>query len=157
MVGGDAVAGLVSEPDESAVRHTQGVDILFRREDLERATEALAASGFIRKTGDGVTMFMDGPDAKARDAVHVVFANEKVRPNYEFSAPDVDGRSLKAGYFRVVPLKDLVQMKLNSNRGKDRTHIRDLIFVCLVNSLWPNILHATPADRLRRILENQDG
>jgi hypothetical protein len=34
-------------------------------------------------------MFLDGPDAKARDAVHLVFACERVRPEYVLPAPDV--------------------------------------------------------------------
>jgi hypothetical protein len=157
VVGGNAVAAWVSEVDESAARNTQDVDILLRREDLERATEALSAAGFIRKIGAGITMFLDGPDAKARDAVHVVFANEKVRPDYEFPAPDVEGAVLKAGRFRVVPLQDLVRMKLTSNRDKDRTHIRDFIFVGLVDAQWPDSMPAGLADRLRRILDNPEG
>jgi hypothetical protein len=28
----------------------------------------------------GIDMFLDGPDAKARDAVHVIFSGQKVRP-----------------------------------------------------------------------------
>jgi len=157
VVGGNAVAAWVSEVDESAVRNTQDVDILLRREDLEKASEALAAVGFIRKVGAGITMFLDGPDAKARDAVHIIFANEKVRPDYELPAPDVEGAVVKSGRFRVLPLQDLVRMKMTSNRLKDRVHIQDLIFVGQVNFKWPGIMSGGLADRLRQILENPDG
>ena len=157
VVGGNAVAAWVSEVDESAVRNTQDVDILLRREDLEKASEALAAVGFIRKVGAGITMFLDGPDAKARDVVRIIFASEKVRPDYEFPAPDVEGAVVKSGRFRVLPLQDLVRMKLTSNRLKDRVHIQDLIFVGLVNFKWPGIMSGGLADRLRQILENPDG
>src|SRR2546421_12814358 len=78
VVGGNAVAAWVSEVDEAAVRNTQDVDVLLRRADLERAKEALAAAGFIYRHAASIDMFLDGPGAKARDAVHIVFAGEKV-------------------------------------------------------------------------------
>ena len=42
---------------------------------LHRSASILGGKGHIE-------MFLDGPGAKARDAVHVVFAGEKVRPEY---------------------------------------------------------------------------
>ena len=50
VVGGNAVAAWVSRVDESAVRNTQDVDILLRRDTLEAATQALQAVGFIYPT-----------------------------------------------------------------------------------------------------------
>src|SRR6516162_5060335 len=79
VVGGNAVAAWVSEVDESAVRNTRDVDILIRRDDLERAKEALSGAGFIYRHSSSIDMFLDGPGARARDAVHIVFAGEKVR------------------------------------------------------------------------------
>src|SRR5436190_21485809 len=90
VVGGNAVAFWVGEVDEAAVRNTQDVDILLRRADLVRAKEALAPAGFVYRHSSGIDMFLDGPGAKARDAVHGVFAGEKVRKEYEFPTPDVD-------------------------------------------------------------------
>src|SRR5947209_1776223 len=80
VIGGNAVAAWVSRVDEAAVRNTQDVDMLLRRSDLDAATAALAPAGFIRRHVAGMDLFLDGPQAKARDAVHVVFAMEKVRP-----------------------------------------------------------------------------
>ncbi len=80
MVGGNAVAAWVARVDEAAVRNTQDVDILPRRGDLEAAKHALAAAGFVYRHVKGVDTFLDGPEARARDAVHVVFSGEKVRP-----------------------------------------------------------------------------
>src|SRR5436309_15026915 len=82
VVGGNAVAAWVGEVDEAAVRNTQDVDILLRRADLDRAKEALGAAGFVYRHAASIDMFLDGPEAKARDAVHVVFAAEKVRKDY---------------------------------------------------------------------------
>ncbi len=64
------------------MRNTRDVDIVLNRNDLEPAKSALEAAGFVYRHFADVTMFLDGPDAKARDAVHVVFAGEKVRPEY---------------------------------------------------------------------------
>src|SRR5947209_6716672 len=89
VAGGNAVAAWVSRVDEAAVRNTQDVDILIRRADLPAARAALEAAGFVYRHAAGIDMFLDGPGAKARDAVHVVFAGEKVRPEYVEPAPDV--------------------------------------------------------------------
>src|SRR5438132_10663332 len=79
VVGGNAVAAWVARVDPAAVRNTQDVDILLRRSDLDAAAKALAAAGFVRRHVAGIEMFLDGPNAKARDAVHVLPAGEKVR------------------------------------------------------------------------------
>lgn len=50
VIGGNAVAAWVATRDEGAIRNTQDVDILLRREDADRATEALAKYGFLRET-----------------------------------------------------------------------------------------------------------
>ncbi len=64
VIGGNAVAAWVSRVDESAVRNTQDVDILLRRDDLERATSALAAAGFVYRHAAGIDFFLDGPAAR---------------------------------------------------------------------------------------------
>ena len=156
VVGGNAVAAWVSEVDESAARNTPDVDILLRREDLEKATVALEKVGFIQKNGAGITMFMDGPGAKARDAVYVIFANEKVRPEYEFPAPDVASSVIKSNNMRVLALEDLVRMKLTSNRLKDRVHIQDLAFVELIDSKMVGRMDGELGARLQSILNNPE-
>src|SRR4051794_2559180 len=101
VAGGNAVAAWVSRVDEAAVRNTQDVDILLRRGDLDAATAALETVGFLRRHVASVDLFLDGPGAKARDAVHVVFSGEKVREEYSQAAPDVT-ESEAAGPFRVL-------------------------------------------------------
>ena len=46
VVGGNAVAEWVGRVDKAAVRFTQDVDILLRREDLPLAVTALEQAGF---------------------------------------------------------------------------------------------------------------
>ena len=89
VAGGNAVALWVSRVDEAAVRHTQDVDILLRRTDLDAAKRALEAAGFVYRRTAGLDVFLDGHGARVRDAVHVVFAGEKVRPHEPVANPDV--------------------------------------------------------------------
>ena len=65
MAGGNAVAAWVTRVDEAAVRFTQDVDILLRREDLERAKKAFAKAGFVYRHVKSIDMFLDGEGAKA--------------------------------------------------------------------------------------------
>ena len=100
VAGGDAIAAWVSRVDEAAVRNTQDVDILLRREDLPAATtRRLSEAGFVHRHSSGIDMFLDGPNAKARDAVHIVFAAEKVRPDYTAAAPEVSESEISAHLF----------------------------------------------------------
>jgi hypothetical protein len=156
VAGGNAVAAWVGEVDEAAVRNTQDVDILLRRADLDRAKEALAKVGFVYRHAASIDMFLDGPGAKARDAVHIVFAGEKVRPEYTTPAPDVT-ESRAAATSQVLNLDALLRMKLTSFRDKDRTHVRDLIDVGLVDASWVTRLPAELGSRLQELLDNPDG
>jgi hypothetical protein len=147
VAGGNAVAAWVARVDEAAVRNTQDVDFLLRRADLDAAASALATVGFVRRHVKGLDMFLDGPTAKARDAVHIVFAAEKVRTEYLQTAPDVT-ESESLGTFRVLSLEALVRMKLTSFRRKDQVHLLDMIDVGLVDASWRDRLSPALALRL---------
>jgi hypothetical protein len=156
LAGGNAVAVWVSEVDESAVRNTQAVDILLRRTDLDRAKTAMAGAEFVYRHASGIDMFLDGPDAKARDAVHLVFSGEKVRKDHLHPAPEVE-ESTVTSTCNVLNLDALVRMKLTSFRDKDRTHLRDLIDIGLVDGTWPSRLPRELGARLQELLDNPDG
>ncbi|MFZ4777740.1 MAG: hypothetical protein ACOYM3_20415 [Terrimicrobiaceae bacterium] len=162
VVGGNAVAAWVSRADESAVRNTRDVDILLRREDMARASEALATVGFVHRRvaslGKAAAMdvFLDGPDAKVRDAVHVLWAGEKAVPDAIDSTPELR-ETENSGSFHLVPLEDLVRMKLISFRDKDRMHLRDLIAVQLVDASWPSRFSQALARRLQTVLDDPEG
>jgi hypothetical protein len=146
----------VAQADEAAVRTTRDVDILLRRSDFNSAVAALERVGFVYRQAKGLDMFLDGPDAKARDAVHVLFAGEKVRADDPFPAPDVT-ESEDIQSYRTVRLEALVRMKLTSYHDKDRMHLRDMIDVELVDESWCNRLPPPLALRLRELLENPGG
>lgn len=156
VVGGNAVASWVARVDEAAVRYTQDVDILLNRADLDAAKEALAKAGFIFRHVKGIDMFLDGPDAKARDAVHILYAGEKVKEADPIAAPRVD-EAEAADSFRVVTLESLIRMKLTSYRRKDQVHIQDMIDVGLVDESWLARLPEPLASRLKEILDNPEG
>ena len=156
VAGGNAVAAWVSRVDEAAVRNTQDVDILLRRADLEAAKIAMAEAGFVYRHAAGIDMFLDGPGAKARDAVHVVFAGEKVRPEYTDPAPDVS-QSEATEAFRVLTLESLVRMKLTSFRRKDQVHVLDLLEVGLIDAAWVERLPRELGERLQVLLDTPDG
>lgn len=156
VAGGNAVAAWVSQVDEAAVRNTQDVAILLRRSDLPAAIAAMEAAGFVYRHAAGVDMFLDGPEAKARDAVHVVFAGEKVRPEYVLSAPDVT-EARPTGVGEVLALDALVRMKLTSFRDKDRMHLRDMLDVGLIDAGWLGRLPPELAARLQELLDTPDG
>lgn len=156
IIDGNAVAEHVGEVDQTAVRFTQDVDILLARSDLERAKSAMASHGFRYRHAASIDMFLDGPSGKARDAVHVIFANEKVRPEYNFPAPNIhETTAKKTGMF--VNLDALLRMKLTSFRDKDRTHVRDMIDVGLIDATWLPKLPESLALRLKILLDDPEG
>ena len=156
VVGGNAVAAWVSRVDEAAVRNTQDVDILLRRSDLDAATAALGEVGFVRRRAAGVEMFLDGPEAKDRDAVHVVFAGEKVRREYLLTTPDVVDSEPTAS-FRILALEPLVRMKLTAFRRKDQMHLRDMLDVGLIDADWCSRFPPELAARLQQLVDTPDG
>jgi hypothetical protein len=156
VADGKAVALWVSRVDEAAVRNTQDVDILLRRSDLDAAKQAMEGAGFVHRHSAGMEVFLDAPGSKLRDAVHIVFANEKVRPHEVASNPDVN-ESEAAGRFRVLSLEALVRIKLTAFRDKDKVHIRDLIDVDLVDATWPARFEPELGSRLQSLLDTPEG
>lgn len=72
VVGGHAVAAWVARIDPAAVRTTVDVNLLIDRADLPRAIVALEKVGFIHSFTFGINIFVDGPNGKAREAVHIL-------------------------------------------------------------------------------------
>lgn len=155
VIGGNAVAAWVSKVDPAAARNTADVDIMVARDDFDRVIAALAGAGFVHRHAAGIDMFLDGPQGKPREAVHVIFAGEKVRKEYVAPAPEVtDTEKLDA--FRVLAFEPLVRMKLTSFRLKDQVHLQDMIEVGLLDEAWLDKLPAELASRLKELLDNPD-
>ncbi|HEX4125116.1 MAG TPA: hypothetical protein VHY37_10360 [Tepidisphaeraceae bacterium] len=156
VIGGNAVAAWVATIDPGAVRNTQDVDVLLRRADLEAATQALSAAGFIHAQVAGVEMFLDGPTATPRNAVHVILAGEKVRERDSTPAPDL-AETARPEKFHVIPIEALLRMKLTAFRLKDRVHILDMLEVGLIDATWKPRLPPDLAERLQTLIDTPEG
>ena len=157
VIGGNAVAAWVSRVDTAAVRNTQDVDILLQRSDFEDAKVAMNKAGFLFRHVEGIDMFLEGPGAKARDAVHIIFAGEKVKPSLDLiAAPDVDD-SEDTPEFRVISLEALVRMKLTSYRRKDQVHLQDMIGIGLIDESWVSRVPEALGSRLQVLLDDPEG
>jgi hypothetical protein len=156
VVGGHAVASWVATIDEGAVRNTRDIDLLVRRADLPVLTAALEQIGFIRAEVLDLPMFLDGPAAKPSESIHLLFTAERTRPDHLLPAPDLTTITDPAG-FRVITLDALLVMKLMSNRDKDRTHVRDLVEVGLIDASWVGQLPPELGERLQHILDTPGG
>jgi hypothetical protein len=157
VAGGNAVASWVATIDEGAVRNTRDIDLLVQREDLPLITSTLEQAGFVRVRVEvlEVTIFLDGPDAKPSESIHLLYAGEKVRAEYPLPSPSLSTIDDPAD-FRVIALEELVHMKLLSNRDKDRTHLRDLVGVGLIDRSWLAKLPPVLVERLQGILDTPD-
>ena len=156
VVGGNAVAHWVARVDEAAVRNTRDVDILIRRDDLPRVIAAAEAAGFVYRHVKGIDALLEGADAKFRDAVHLLFAEEQVRPGVGWPTPDV-AESVEADGFRVIDFSALVRLKLDANRRKDQVHLLDMIELGMIGSGEMSDLPPELRDRLQELLDDPDG
>ena len=156
VVGGHAVAAWVARIDPAAVRTTVDVDLLIDRADLPRAIVALEQVGFIHSFTFGINIFVDGPSGKAREAVHILFAGETVKPVDPLPAPDLSAAQTLDGY-RIVDLDRLIVMKLTAYRLKDRVHILDMIDVGLIDAGTVARLPAELRPRLEELLATPGG
>jgi hypothetical protein len=156
VAGGNAVAEWVARVDEGAVRNTRDVDLLVRRIDLPTARTALEAAGFVYSQLLDVEMFIDGPQGRPSEAVHLLFAGEKVRRDDEHNLPDLD-ESERAVEFQVATLEALVRMKLSAYRRKDQVHLLDMIGVGLLDATWPARLPPPLGARLQQLLDDPNG
>ena len=156
VVGGHAVAAWVSQIDPAAVRTTVDVDILIARVDFDRARAALEAVGFVHSFTFGIDIFVDGPEGKAREAVHIIFAGERVKPGDAVPAPDLSATTAFEGY-KIVEFDRLLVMKLTAFRLKDRVHLLDMIDVGLIDAATLDRLPPELRTRLEQLLNNPDG
>lgn len=156
VVGGNAVASWVATKDEGAVRNTRDVDLLVRRGDFPAIKAAFEQAGFVHGELLDVVMFRDGEQGKPSEAVHLIFAGEKTRPDHIFAAPEIETVD-NLDVFRVLSLQSLVLMKLMSNRRKDQLHVQDMIDVGLVDASWLTRFPPPLDERLKLILDTPDG
>jgi hypothetical protein len=150
VVGGLAVYLYVEAAEPDAGRLTKDVDITVRREDLHRIAAAVAHEGFELRHVAGVDMLVQTAAPSARRGVHLVFAGEKVRPEYVEPAPGL-GPCTRLRGIPLIPLPDLVRMKLTSFRARDEAHLKDLDEAGLITPETESGLAPVLRDRLAQL------
>lgn len=155
VIGGQAVRAWVAQVDEAALRTTQDVDILVRPKDFPALKDAMIAAGFLHRNVANVDMFVEHPDASARDAVHVILVG-KVERIGDDPNPDIEPW-VRADEFRAIGLEALVGMKLNAFRDKDRVHLRDMISLGMIDSTWRDKYPERLRNRLQELLDDPNG
>jgi hypothetical protein len=149
VVGGLAAYLYVEEAEPDAGRLTKDIDIVVRREDLEKIAKAVEPFGLKHRHVAGVDMLVQIGQPSARRAVHMIFTGEKVRQEYPEPAPEMGaGRTIQG--VRLVPLVDLIRMKLTSFRLKDQMHLKDLDEV---GAITPDIEARLPELLLERLAQ----
>jgi putative nucleotidyltransferase-like protein len=153
LIGGGAVMVQVNRVEPSAVRNTKDLDILVRRADLEHIKEVAAQHGFTFRHAAGLDMLLPHGETQARNAVHLVFTGEKVRPSQAMPNPPIRPEllSVHGVEVAVIPLVDLVHMKLSNNRDIERVHVRDLDSVGLITAEVEKALPHVLRTRLQEI------
>ena len=123
---------------------------------LDILKAAMEADGFIFANAYGVDFFLDGPNCKPSEGVHLLYAGEKVKETDPVPTPLLS-ESERGAAFQVVSLEPLVRMKLVANRDKDRTHVRDMIALGLIDETWLARFPTVLADRLQSMLDTPGG
>lgn len=136
VIGGLAVLIHVEEANPEHATLTRDVGLLIRREDLERVREAALRAGFVYRHAAGVDMLVPAGAGTAVNAVHLVFSDEKVRPDYPAPSPPIRPvrKRIHGEDVMVIGVQDLLRMKLTSNRDKDRVHVRSMDAAGLITS-----------------------
>jgi len=150
IAGGLATYLYVEELEPEAGRLTKDIDIAVRREDLEKIAKAAEAFGLQHRHVAGVDMLVQTGKPSARRAVHLVFTGEKVRPEYPEPTPEL-GPYRRIKGLRLIPLADLIRMKLTSFRANDEAHLKDLDEVGLITPEIEAGLSPLLAERLARV------
>jgi hypothetical protein len=149
LIGGMAVAAQLERVDRDQVMLTKDVDVMVNRSDLEKIIEVGERYDFHYRHAAGLDMLLPGNEKKAMRGVHLIFSGEKVRPGQSANpalAPEpvvVYGKEVS-----VIPVIDLVRMKLNSYRLKDQVHIQAMDSLGLIT---PEVEQALPPELHARL------
>src|SRR5579862_578071 len=151
VVGGFAAYMHVNEVEPMAARLTRDIDVAVDRADLDAIIRAVRPFGFEYRHAAGVDMLVDAEAPKAHSAVHLLFIREKVRKEYAEPVPAFSQAVRYENGVSIVPVADLVKMKLTSYRDKDRVHVRDMDGVGLITKEVEADLSPILLERLRHI------
>jgi hypothetical protein len=138
VVGGLATYLYVEEAEPDAGRLTKDIDIAVCREDLPKIAKAVETFGLQYRHVAGVDMLVQAGAPSARRAVHI-FATTQLGP------------VRRIRQIRLIPLVDLVRMKLTSFRLKDQVHLKDLDEARLITAELESQIPASFLERLAEV------
>jgi len=155
VVGGLAVLIHVEAADPTHSVLTRDVDIMIRRSDLGRVIAIAESEGFKFRHVAGVDMLLYG--GKALNAIHLLFSEEKVKPSQAIPNPPLspERKKIQGEEVCVMPVADLVQLKLSANRLKDRVHIQSLDAAGLITAEMDRGLPDALRTRLHQVRETE--
>ena len=145
LIGGLAVLVHVEEADPTHSTLTRDVDLMVRREDLDRIKRAAAKNWFRFRHTAGLDMLLYGDADSAKNAVRLVFHDNFAPEKKRILGEDVP----------VIPVADLLRMKLSAFRDKDRVHVRSMDAAGLIT---PGIEEKLPSElrvRLQHVRETE--
>ena len=116
----------------------------------------MASAGFIYRHSRGIDTFLDGPEGRFREAVHILFAGEKVRQEDLLPVPML-AESTPGDRYQVVGLEALVRMKLIANRRKDQVHLSDMLELEMIDESWLAKYPPELAARLQHLIDTPNG
>ncbi len=93
----------------------------------------MTAAGLKHRNTTWLDLFVEHPDASARDAVHVLLVGNVERGD-ELN-PDIQPAA-RANDFQTVELRTLVRMKLSAFLRKDQVHLLDIISLGIIDRSW---------------------
>jgi hypothetical protein len=157
LIGGLAVLVHVEEADPTQAMLTRDVDLMVLRADLQRIKDAAARHGFRFRHFAGLEMLLYSNTDSAKNAVHLIFSGEKVRPNEATPNPPIapEKKRIHNQEVMVIPVADLVRMKLSSFRLKDQVHIQVMDAAGLIASDVEKKLTKELLARLQHVRETE--
>ena len=157
LIGGLAVLIHVEEANPEHSTLTRDIDLMVYRADLEWIKKAAAKNGFRFRHAAGVDMLLYGDTNSAKNAVHLLFSGERVRPNQATPNPPIEPerKHIHGKEVMVIPVADLVRMKLSSYRDKDRVHVRSMDAARLITPDVEKRLTPDLVARLKHVRETE--
>jgi len=116
---------------------------------------AMTAAGFHHRKTSGFDMFVEHPDASARDAVQVLLVGNVERSGHEPN-PDIVPLA-QTSDFHTIELETLVRMKLNAFRRTDQVHLLDMISLGMIDESWLDRYPEQLRVRLEELLNDPEG
>jgi len=147
VIGGLAVLIHVEEANPEYTSLTRDVDLMVNRSDLERIKLAVEKHGFRFRHVAGVDMLIYGEAESGKNAIRLMFG--RVGP-IEAERKRIQGKEVM-----VIPVPDLLKIRLTSNRDKDRVHIRSMDAAGLVTHRVETQLTPELQSRLKHIRETE--